>query len=386
MTSEKEKELAALRKEIDGIDDRMAALFNDRMRLAGEIGRVKAEGGGAVADFNREKSILNRVAQGVDADKLTYMKQVFGTLFDVSKAYQTGFVDTDSPIGRKIAEAAASTPAEFPVRATVACQGIEGAYSMLACEKLFALSDIMYFKDWNGVFNAIEKGLCRYGILPIENSTAGSVNTVYDLILSHKFYVVRTVSMRIKHSLLAKKGTSLQDVKEIYSHEQAVVQCSAFLSAHPEIKVSVVENTAVAARTVAESGRADVAAISSPECAEIYGLAPIASGVQNADENYTRFICISRDLEIYPNADRISLVMTLPHVTGSLNKLLSKFSSLGLNLTKLESRPIGTGDFEFAFYFDFEGDVRKEEVRNLISELSLSIENFSFLGCYSEIR
>ncbi|MBO7377359.1 MAG: bifunctional chorismate mutase/prephenate dehydratase, partial [Clostridia bacterium] len=147
-----------------------------------------------------------------------------------------------------------------------------------------------------------------------------------------------------------------------------------------------VENTAIAARMVAESERTDVAAISSPECAEIYGLSSLASNIQNVDNNFTRFICISKKAEVYPASDRISLVMRLPHVTGSLNKILSKFSSMGLNLTKIESRPIATSEFEFAFYFDFEGDVRKKEVLNLLSDLSSSVDSFAFLGCYKETQ
>ncbi|MBP5193723.1 MAG: prephenate dehydratase, partial [Clostridia bacterium] len=240
--------------------------------------------------------------------------------------------------------------------------------------------------DWKGVFNAIEKGMTRYGILPIENSSAGSVNGVYDLILQNKFYIVRTRRMHIRHSLLAKKGTSLQNVREIFSHEQALSQCGEFLKKFPNAKATVVENTAIAARMVAESERTDVAAISSPECAEIYGLSSLASNIQNVDNNFTRFICISKKAEVYPASDRISLVMRLPHVTGSLNKILSKFSSMGLNLTKIESRPIATSEFEFAFYFDFEGDVRKKEVLNLLSDLSSSVDSFAFLGCYKETQ
>ena len=375
-----------LRDRIDAIDDKIAGLFNERMNVARGIGEEKSKTGAAVTDFGREKSIINRVCGSVDEDKIVYAKQLFETLFDVSKAYQVRYSESKTEVGEEIRRAIENTPEEFPAAASVACQGVEGAYSMLACERLFKVSDILYFKDWKGVFNAIEKGLTRYGILPIENSTAGSVNGVYDLILKNKFYIVRTLRLHIRHSLLAKKGTSLKDVREIFSHEQAFGQCGEFLKNHPDVKATVVENTAIAARMVAESQRADVAAISSPECAEIYGLQSVASGIQNVDNNFTRFICISKKAEIYPSSDRISLVMRLPHVTGSLNKILSKFSSMGLNLTKIESRPIATSEFEFAFYFDFEGDVRRKEVVNLLSDLSGSVDSFAFLGCYKETQ
>ena len=379
------EKLEQLRQQINDIDEKIADLFDERMNVAREIGEAKAESGLSVADHNREKSVINRVTARVGDDKKVYLKQVYEKIFDVSKAYQTRYTDVESPLGKEITEAIERTGSEFPVSATVACQGIAGAYSMLACERLFEISDILYFKDFNGVFTAIEKGLCRYGILPIENSTAGSVNAVYDLVLKHKFYIARTLRLKVKHCLLAKKGASLSDVKEIVSHEQAINQCSEYIKKFPLAKVTVVENTAVAARMVAEGDRADIAAISSPECADVYGLDILQSGIQNADNNYTRFICISKKLEIYPNADKISVVLSLPHVTGSLNKILSRFSSLGLNLTKIESRPIASSEFEFAFYFDFEGDVRKKEVYNLLSEMYNTLENFAFLGCYREV-
>ncbi|MBR2969113.1 MAG: chorismate mutase [Clostridia bacterium] len=373
-----------LRARIDEIDNEIADLFNERMNVVKEIGEEKAKSGKAVVDHGREKSVINRVCSRVDEDKIVFTKQTFETLFAVSKAYQTQLSVMGTVLSAEISKAIEETPEVFPVSATVACQGIEGAYSMLACEKLFGVSDILYFKDFNGVFSAIEKGLCSYGILPIENSTAGSVRGVYDLILKHKFYIVRTIRLRVKHSLLAKKGTSLSDVRVVYSHEQAISQCDEFLKRHPEIEVRVVENTAVAARTVSESEDKTVACISSPECADVYGLKSLASGIQDNENNFTRFICISRKMEIYPGADKISLTLNLPHETGSLNKLLSRFSSLGLNLTKLESRPIGEVG-EYSFFFDFDGDVRRFAVSNLLSELSVSLEGFNFLGCYKEM-
>ncbi|MBP5308007.1 MAG: chorismate mutase [Clostridia bacterium] len=374
-----------LREKIDRIDDRIAALFDERMDTVRKIGEAKAESGIPVSDAEREKKIINRVTAEVGDDRKIYLKQIYEKVFDVSKAYQTRYCNVDSSLGKEIRKAIESTGEEFPSSATVACQGVAGAYSMLACERLFPISEILYFKDWNGVFGAIENGLCRYGILPIENSSAGSVNAVYDLIQKHKFYIVRTVKLKVKHSLLAKNGTSLENVREIFSHGQAISQCSEFLKKYPWVKITEAENTAVAAKTIAESGRTDAAAIASPECADIYGLKPLKNGIQNVDNNYTRFICISKELEIYPNADKISVVLSLPHVTGSLNKVLSRFSALGLNLTKIESRPIASSEFEFAFYFDFEGDVRKREVYNLLSEMYNSLEYFAFLGCYREV-
>ena len=274
----------------------------------------------------------------------------------------------------------------FPKEARVACQGVEGAYSTIACEKLFSAPDILYLGNFEGVFRAVETGLCEYGILPIENSTAGSVRKVYDLMLSHHFHIVRSTRIKINHCLIARQGTELGNIKEIYSHEQALNQCSGFLSElGAGIKVVEVENTAVAASMVAKSGRSDVAAISSFRCAELYGLKCIASNIQDNGNNHTRFICISRKPQIFPGANRTSIMMVLSHRPGALYKMLARFYALDINVVKLESRPIPDRDFEFMFYFDIETSIYSEEFVQLMQELSDGTEEFYYLGSYSEV-
>ncbi|MEG2658931.1 MAG: prephenate dehydratase domain-containing protein, partial [Clostridiales bacterium] len=231
----------------------------------------------------------------------------------------------------------------------------------------------------------VDKGLCQYGILPIENSTAGSVNEVYDLMKKYKFHIVKSLRLRVDHSLLAKKGVAIGDIKEIISHEQAISQCANTIKAMNGAKITLCENTATAARIVAESPRNDIAAISSEYCGDLYGLNILAENIQDCGSNYTRFICIAKDLEIYPGADKISLMLSIPHVPGSLYRIITRFSSLGLNLTKLESRPIPGKDFEFMFYFDIEASCYSEDVLKLLSQLDTELPQFSYLGSYSEI-
>lgn len=376
------EELKDLRLKIDELDDKIVELYQERMNIAKQVGLLKKETGNILVDVDREKSILNRVTSKVEEDIKIYTKQLFNTLFDTSKAYQSNFLKIDSPIKTQLNQALLNIE-KFPVSASVACQGVAGAYSSIAAERLFELSDITYFKDFNGVFSAIEKGFCEYGILPVENSTAGSVNSVYDLMKKHEFYIVKSMSLRVQHCLLTKNGVKLEDVKEIVSHEQAFNQCKNLLS-KLNVKVTIVENTAIAAKMVAESSRTDLAAISSRECAGIYGLKVLQSNVQDAENNVTRFICISKKLKVFNGANKISLMLNIPHIKGSLNKILTKFSTLNLNLTKLESRPLPNTDFEFAFYFDFEGDVKDVFVQNLLSELQNESDSFTFLGYYKE--
>ena len=379
-------DLSTIRQQIDGIDDQIAQLYNERMRLISAVAEAKAQSGKAVYDPEREKNILLRVTEKVDADNQVYLKRVFETIFETSKAKQTVGAEYSSAIGDSIDNALRMGGLKFPARAKVACQGVAGSYSGIAADRLFELADISYFKNFEGVFQAVEKGFCKYGVLPIENSSAGSVNSVYDLMKEHRFYIVRSIRVPVAHCLVADKDTKLSDVREILSHEQALAQCKRYLDKMPLVKTTPCANTAVAAKAVAESGRRDVAAISSRKCAELYGLKILQNNIQDSDSNYTRFILITKDLEFYSDARKISIMTTLPQNTpGSLNKLLSKFANLGVNLTKLESRPIVGSGFEFMFYFDFECDIRQRSVRNLLIELDDSTEQFTFLGAYGEL-
>ena len=250
---------------------------------------------------------------------------------------------------------------------------------------MFKSPSIMYVSSFEGIFAAVNSGLCRYGVIPIENSTAGSVKKVYDLMITNNFNIVRSVRIKIDHALLVKKGTKLEDIKEIYSHEQAIGQCENFLSGLKGVKVTACENTAAAAKAVAESDRNDVAAIASSDCAALYGLECLKKNIQDEGNNHTRFICISKNLEIYPGADRTSLMLVIPHKPGSLYKVLSRFYALGIDLIKLESRPLPDTDFEFMFYFDLRTSVYSDEFVKLISELDGICDEFKYLGSYSEL-
>ena len=378
-------EIDEYRKEIDAIDNQMVSLLMERMNRSADIAAYKQAHHLPVSDRTREREILNRVADLADEDMANYVKVFYSTIFDLSKSYQTRVIAPNGRIAADIQTALANTANQFPERAVVACQGIEGAYSQMACDKLFALPNIQYFRHFEGVLQAVQSGMCQYGILPIENSSYGSVTQVYDLMQQYKFSIARSIKLLISHSLLAKPGTQFKDIKEIFSHEQAIGQCSAFFRKHQDIKVTVCENTAIAARMVADSERNDVAAISSRNCADLYDLSIIDQDLQNNAFNYTRFICISRKMEIYPGANKISIITTVNHTPGSLHELLAKFSTLGVNLSKLESRPIPGKDFEFMFYFDFDASVYSADVIHLLSDLEAGNETFVFLGSYSEV-
>ena len=378
-------DLKDYRKQIDEIDTQLLSLFSQRMEVAAGIAAYKKEHGLPVLDGKREREKLLDVAAKSPEDMKDYAVSLYSLLFELSRSHQTRMLGTNTALTEQIAQAIENTPKLFPDSAAVACQGVEGAYSQLACDRLFKLPNVFYFSNFEAVFSAIEKGLCQYGVIPVENSTAGSVNAVYDLMMRHDFRIVRSLRLKVDHNLLANPGAKLSDIKEICSHEQAIAQCSAFLQKHPEITVVRCENTAAAAKRVAQSGRKDVAALSSRSCAELYGLTCLASNIQNQGNNFTRFICISKNLEIYPGADRTSLMMVLPHRPGSLYKVLSRFYALGINLNKLESRPMPERNFEFMFYFDLDTSVYAPQFQQLMAELPSLCEEFSYLGSYSEV-
>ena len=380
-----ELDLTKLREEINETDEEIVALFKKRMNIAASVAEYKKEHGLPVLDAARERALLERISQMAGEEFGGYARTLYHTMMDVSKAYQQTKLNPESAIYNEIKDALENTPKLFPNRARVACQGVEGAYSQIAAEKLFELPTINYYPSFEGVFSAIERGECRYGVLPIENSTAGSVKKVYELMLHHKFHIVKSVRLKIDHNLLAQKGAKLEDITEIISHEQALSQSAAFLRTLPHVKVTVVANTAVAAKTIAQSGRKDLAALSSRFCAELYGLDTLAGSVQDMGNNYTRFICISKDPEVYPGADKISLMLVTPNKPGALYHALSCFNALGVNMTKLESCPIPERDFESMFYFDFTVSVYSETLKNLLSELEARSEKFRLLGAYTEI-
>ena len=267
----------------------------------------------------------------------------------------------------------------------IAYQGIKGANSYEAAQRLFPESDLTAYKSFDDVFRAVEDGECGYGVLPVENSTAGSVAAVYDLILRYRFYIVGALDLLIDYCLAGLKQSTLGDIEKVISHPQALSQCEQYIS-RMGFESAACSNTAVAARDTAREKRLNLAAVCSYKAAEEYGLKVLDDHLQDNKNNKTRFIVISKKLYINENANKVSLCFSLPHVTGALFHMLQRFDALGLNLTKIESRPIPDKDFEYLFYLDFSGSVKSEGVTSLLCKLSGELPEFSFLGNYYEIQ
>ena len=378
-------ELSDYRKQIDSIDDDICRLFQKRMEVVNAIGEFKRQNEIPVNASSREREVLARISKQLPENLEGFGRVLYRSIFDVSKAYEAMYKEKDSPLYKAVSNLINADPAPFPKRAVVACQGREGAYSQIAAEKLFEVPEIMFNNTFEGVIRMVTDGLCEYGILPIENSTAGSVNEIYDLLIKYNVHIVRSTRVRVDHQLLAAKGAKLKDIKTIYSHPQAINQCSHYLSNLKGVEIIPFDNTAMAAQRVSKDATRTSASISSKSCIDLYNMEVLAQDIQNFDSNHTRFICIAKDARIYPGANRTSIMMVVSHKPGTLFSVLSKFNATGANLVKLESRPIPGRDFEFMFYFDIELSIYDKKFASLISELDHCGEQFKYFGTYQEI-
>jgi len=378
-------ELSEIRSRIDTLDDQLLKLFLQRMDLGEEIVAYKNEHSLPILNKAREREILSRVVEQ-SGSRERYAYHLFSTLFELNRARQAELIQAPTKVRAQVEAALAAGDEIFPQTGAVACQGMEGANSQVACDKLLPRGSILYFRSFEAVFDAVESGLCRFGVVPIENSSNGSVRGVYDLLQRKHFSIVRSTRLCIRHELLAKSGTKFSEIREIYSHEQAIGQCGRFLaSLGSGVKVIPCDNTAAAAKMVAESADPHVAAISSHPCAGLYGLSVIRDDIQDSENNYTRFFCIAKDPAIYAGANRISLIVSCDNTPGALYEILSKFAALGINMSKLESCPVTGRNFEFIFFLELDASVREPGVLSMLEELERTSENVLFLGNYAEV-
>lgn len=368
-------DLNHLRNEIDKLDKQILSDFEKRMELCTKVALYKKENNMQIFQKGREKDILKRVRENSPEHLKDGSAALFTEIMDISKCLQQqellkgkDFID---PVPLKVDE-----------NVKIGCQGTSGANSEAAARKLFGDKEIIFYQEFEDVFSAVEKGEIQFGIIPIHNTTAGSVTQNYDLMRKYDAYIVRTVKVEITNCLASKKGTKLSDIEKVYSHPQALKQCSKFLK---EIGFDPVEakNTATAAKYVAETSK-PCAAICSENCAKLYDLEILRSNISDVIPNYTRFICIANKFMLSDDAKTIAVTLELPNNAGSLYRLLTKFFVNNLNLEKIENRPIADGSFDVIFYLDFSGNINDPKARSLLLELSDELDYFKFLGNYSE--
>lgn len=378
-------ELNELRSQIDQIDDNMLELFLKRMDISEKVAEYKKEQGLPVLNRERERAILAEMMKKGGDDKELYVYRFFSTLMDISKARQAELMPGDTRVGALARQMLEHEETLFPKSGMIACQGVEGGNSQEACDRLFPRGSILYVKTFEAVFQAVQSGLCKFGVVPIENSSNGSVRSVYALMQKYHFSIARSTRQWIHHTLLVKPGTKFEDIKTIYSHEQALGQCSKYLEKNNGIRAVPCANTAVAAKMVAEDPDGHSAAIASKRCAELYGLEILDENIQDSDNNYTRFVCITKDPVMYEGADHISLIVSCAHKPGALHEMLSKPAALGINMIMLESCPVAGRNFEFDFFVELEASLKERGVISMLEDLERTNQEVTFLGNYAEV-
>ena len=375
--------LSAIRQDIDQIDQELLGLLLRRMDCSKEVAAYKLANGLPVLNIGREQEILDRIRQNAGSEYGDAAALIFSAVMDVSRGLQHRRMAGGQPLRDRLASA--SNALIPPAEARVACSGRAGAYAHEAACRLFPGGPLPRFvSSFAEVFAAVEEGSADYGVVPVENSSTGSVHEVYDLMMQSQFSIAAAAELPVQHCLLGIRGADPAALRTVYSHPQALSQCSAYLAARG-LEVRPYSNTAAAAEMVAAAGDPHMGAVASRVAGDLYNLDILDENIQNVSENTTRFLAISSRLTLPPDADRISLIFTLPHVTGSLYRTLARFAMQGLNLTKLESRPVKNGEFEYAFYLDFEGNLGRAATVDLLCALSEDMPVFTFLGNYREL-
>ena len=370
--------LENIRKEIDAIDTELVALLKKRMSCSLKVAGIKKEQNLPVLNPEREQAIIDKVTEA-GGEFGSYIASVYREVMGVSREAQQAEL---SPFGH-LASMIVNAKDGIKENVAVACQGIDGAFGSIATKNLHSTGNIKFYTTFEDVFRAVEKDEAVYGVVPVENSNAGSVSEVYDLILKYRYYIVSSANLAVNENLLGIKGATLDDIKQAYSHPQALSQSEDFLKSNG-IEAVPYSNTAMAAKFVAEKGDKTVAAVGSALSAEIYGLNVIAQNIQTVKNNSTRFITISKQLIIPSDANKISVVFSVPHSVGALNRVLNRFCMNGLNLTKIESRAAKNGEFDYLFYLDFSGNLNDRKTIALMSSLENELPDFTFLGNYKE--
>lgn len=376
------EELQQYREEIDRIDRELVELFCQRMAVTGQVGQYKLERGLPVLDAARERQVLQNKAQLVDGDLRPGVTTLFQTIMSISRRQQRDMTRerADNPGLPRFVQALSGvrTPVEHP---RVVFQGEPGAYSEQACVNFFGegvqATGLEQFED---AFVALKEGRADYAVLPIENSSTGAIRQIYDLLAQYDFFLVGETTVKVDHCLMALPGATLDTITHVYSHEQGLMQSVRFLKQHPHWRQVPQSDTAGSAKMVAASGDVTKAALCSARAAQIYGLNILVRGTNDSALNTTRFMVVSPRMELREGADIISTAFFLPHEAGSLHEILTIFAVHGLNLVKLESRPLPQHSWEYMFFLEFTGNLNSPEIADVLHELSQTTGDFRVLG------
>ncbi len=376
------QDLLEIRKEIDKIDKQMVALFEERMTLTQGVAQYKSKTGKAVLDKERENSKLETLQSLVQSEYNKYpVKELFTQIMSMSRKYQYSLIESYS------SELAFEKVAKLPLneQSKVVFFGEPGSYSEQAMIEYFGEQKFNCFpaETFKEVMEAVHSGKADYGVLPIENSSTGGIQDIYDLLLNYDNYIVGEHVVKIDHSLVGLPGASVDGLKKVYSHPQGIMQCNTFFEEHPQIEAVKYLSTAAGAKKVLEDQDITQGAIASPRAAAYYGLSVLKEKLNYESSNSTRFIIIANQKIYLEDANKVSICFELPHESGTLYNMLSHFIYNNLNMTKIESRPISGRPWEYRFYVDFEGNLQDAGVKNSINGIKEEAVNLKILGNFA---
>lgn len=374
-------DLQDCRNEIDRIDNEIIRLFEERMKVCEDVAEYKINTGKKVLDPQREHdkiATLRRKAHG-DFNALG-AQELFQQIMAISRKRQYQLLTEHGIEDEERLEMVDELPLK---NVTVVFQGVEGAYSYAAMREYFD-SDITSYhvKTWRDAMEEVSAGKADYAVLPIENSTAGIVAGIYDLLTEYQLNIVGEQIIKVEHVLLGLTGSSVEEIERVCSHPQGLAQCGKFLEEHPSWKKIEVENTAGAAKKVHDEKDKTQAAIASRQAGEVFGLKVLAENICHNDQNVTRFVIVSKKPIYVKNAQKISICFELPHESGTLYNMLSHIIYNGLNMTKIESRPIPGKTWEYRFFVDFEGNLKNSAVKNALRGIEAEANRMRVLGNY----
>lgn len=369
-------DLSEIRQKIDAIDKELLELFIKRMGLATDVARYKAANNMVVFQGAREKQIIDNVKQNSPDELKESAAFLFMNIMDISKCSQINAITPDEEIVHTT---------QIKERPSIAVQGTVGAYGDAACRQLFDNGSVSFFASFAEVFEAVENGEVDYGVIPVENSTAGEVTLNMELLEKHNVYINRTTTVECKHVLAAKPSVKEQDIKILFGHEQAIRQCESYIKSRGTLTVIPYPNNALAAQMVAENPSGELGCICSEECAEMHGLCVVRNGIASDPNNCTRFICISKNIEVYDGAQTVAVSLSIPNISGALYRLLTKFAVNGLSMSKIQSKPLPVEvkkrfPDEYMFYIEFSGNINEPVIKRLIKNFAGELNYFKFHG------
>ncbi|SMC27554.1 chorismate mutase [Clostridium acidisoli DSM 12555] len=381
------KDLETLRKEIDTIDAQLIALYEQRMDAVMGVAEFKSKHSIPILNDSREAEVIKKnlkLLQNMEYVKPT--EELLKSIMTISRNFQSKkiFSNTEDDSVTSCDKFQYTTKDdEATGNYTIGFQGVPGSFSEEALISYFGETvQSKNFNEFEDVFEALKNEEIHYGVLPVENSSTGGINEVYDLLRKYGLYIVGETCIKVSHNLLGVSGTKIDDIKEVYSHPQAFEQSSTFFKEHPNLKLIPYYNTAISAKLVSEKNIRTISAVASEKAAKLYNLEIIAKDINYNTHNYTRFIIVSKNLEINKQCDKISVVITVPHKTGSLYNILSNFAENNLNMMKIESRPIEGKPWEYFFYIDFEGNIANTKIQSALSLIDGNSSYFKLLGNY----